>query len=112
MGGIEGGMDSLANNQREGDEAKKGIGAIIKESLGVANVAVLGLELKYFYQNMVEQKYDALDNAFRSIRGQLSEIPEVADRLATIEAGLADKEADKYDAALRAVRELKEMIQS
>ena len=68
--------------------------------------------LDNLYSDMGNENYDSITNNFQQIKTELSSIDNetVKAKLQVIEEGIRDKEWSKFNAAMKAIREIKEIL--
>lgn len=110
--GLENFVTSLNKKQEEQDA----VNTIEKKQLTEKeiNTPELTLTLDNLYSDMSQGNYADIENSFQKIKGELSQLDSgnLKAKIDLIEEGIRDKEYSKFNLAMKAVREIKEMLKN
>jgi len=108
--GLENFVTSLNKKQEEQDA----VNTIEKKQLTEKeiNTPELTLTLDNLYSDMSQGNYADIENSFQKIKAELAQLENsnLKAKVDLIEEGIRDKEYGKFNLAMKAVREIKEML--
>ena len=107
---IENQLNNLSEKHKEEDSINEIEKRKIKET-GIDTSNMIS-ELDNLYREMSNGSYDDLEKKFTQLKIELDGLNSdtIKTKIAVIEEGIHDKEFSKFNSAMRAVREIKELL--